>query len=409
MAETLREAYIDGSNGNFPINSGTQGGQSFTTTEVYLLTSVNLRIYRIGSPTGDAYVEIFAEDGGDKPTGAALASQLFQAETISDTLNDFNRITFDAPFVVEDATKYVIVVRFAGGDGGNNLNWRKDSSGSPYAGGRQIESFDSGSFWDLGSTTEDMNFEVWGTTVEDLVGHWTLDDDAANTVVVDSSFRGNDGVGSVNTSVMSVAGEIDDCFDFDGTRHVSVSDQPSYSFGDGADDSPFSVAVWAYVTNAGAGAKFLFAKWESAKYEWIIFSNTTAGNYITWRLADGSTQNFQNCVHETQLSEGWHLIVGTYDGRGGSTAVDGLKLYVDGSLVATNNTSSLPYTAMQPLSASVSIGDGEDLSGSQSWEDKLDDARIYSVELTEGQVKELFGGASGNAHMLHGLGPSWGF
>ena len=52
--------------------------------------------------------------------------------------------------------------------------------------------------------------------------HFKCNDDAANTTVTDDGTGSNNGVASVNTSVLSVPGKINDAFDFDASKSVNI-------------------------------------------------------------------------------------------------------------------------------------------------------------------------------------------
>ncbi|MHC4722180.1 MAG: putative Ig domain-containing protein, partial [Planctomycetota bacterium] len=75
------------------------------------------------------------------------------------------------------------------------------------------------------------------------VGHWTMDDNASNPTVVDSSGNGIHGTAQQNTEYMSTPGIIDGALDFDGTGDyvdlgTSTVIRPS---------SQLSLACWLYV------------------------------------------------------------------------------------------------------------------------------------------------------------------
>jgi len=49
------------------------------------------------------------------------------------------------------------------------------------------------------------------------VGHWKMNDNAADTIVEDISGNGNDGTAQRNTEDMSVAGKINEALSFSST------------------------------------------------------------------------------------------------------------------------------------------------------------------------------------------------
>lgn len=118
----------DTSGSVFPVNSTTPKlGQSFTGNGATLGSAV-FALSRVGSPPGDAVVEIFAHSGtfgtSSIGTGSALAtSDALSAGTIpaSETLTEYffgggNRITLD------NGIKYVAVVSYSAGDASNYID-----------------------------------------------------------------------------------------------------------------------------------------------------------------------------------------------------------------------------------------------------------------------------------------------
>src|SRR3990167_8894081 len=86
----------------------------------------------------------------------------------------------------------------------------------------QIEYFTDKTFsaWDSASVPTSPN--LIAQPVQPLV-HFKLNDDAANTTVTDSGTGANNGTSSVNTSDLSVAGKINDAFDFTPGEIVNIS------------------------------------------------------------------------------------------------------------------------------------------------------------------------------------------
>ncbi len=238
---------------------------------------------------------------------------------------------------------------------------------------------------------------VSGKTVTiSTIGHWKLNDDAASTTVVDSSSNANDGGLDVNTSTISTAGKINDALDFSansGDHWVDISDQAYYSFGDGTDDSPFSVALWAYIPETPTGNIVIISKWGgSPDREWSIFVDTSRRVKID--LYD-DTAAVSSSLRTSAISTGWHHIVATYNGLGGATAADGLTIYIDGQEETSYSarTSNASYVAMDNLAANLEIASS--VGGGSSYEEKLDDIRLYDVEINAAQVTTLYNSGSG--------------
>jgi len=82
------------------------------------------------------------------------------------------------------------------------------------------------------------------------VSHWTMDDNADNAIVLDSSVYANDGTATRNTSELSTVGKIDGAFLFNGlSDSVEISDSGSLDFGTGS----FTIAGWIKTSQIGEG------------------------------------------------------------------------------------------------------------------------------------------------------------
>ena len=82
------------------VYGNNQAGQDFAVLgNNFTLTSVELALQRIGSPTGSGYADIYAISGtygsSGIPTGPALAtSDAIDVSTISTSINVFSTLTF---------------------------------------------------------------------------------------------------------------------------------------------------------------------------------------------------------------------------------------------------------------------------------------------------------------------------
>lgn len=146
-------------------------------------------------------------------------------------------------------------------------------------------------------------------------------------------------------------------YSFDGTdSYLSTPDTADMSFGDGSSDSKFSVGGWVEFVN-GSTNRVMIAKHDgtsgSTQKEWMIQISSTEN--LSFYLYDDSED--VNCNTVTgALSAGWHYIVATYDGSGGATAANGLKIYVDGVSVSVTPTNDASYVAMENKTSPVYIG-----------------------------------------------------
>lgn len=134
--------------------------QTFTPSSSHNITSVKLKLHRIGSPTGNFIVEIYATSGGN-PTGSALANGTKDSSTISTSATVYE-ITLGAGYNLSASTQYAIVTSQAGASGSDSIGWEDASSGG-YTGGLAGETLDGGSSWSThNSGNADFYFEEWG-------------------------------------------------------------------------------------------------------------------------------------------------------------------------------------------------------------------------------------------------------
>jgi hypothetical protein len=136
--------------------------QVFGVTSGYTLTSVELWMDRDGSP-GTAYVEIYATDPDDdaKPTGAALASQSFDADTLVGTGQGWVEVALSSPIALTRGTTYALVLRAPNGaDTSNDLTWR-GSADQHYFNGVWQNSTDNGASWSVVSGRV-LRFRTYG-------------------------------------------------------------------------------------------------------------------------------------------------------------------------------------------------------------------------------------------------------
>ena len=107
-----------------------------------------------------------------------------------------------------------------------------------------------------------------------LVMHYKMNDDAANTTVTDSSDSGFTGTWQHgNTEDDSVAGKINEALSFDGTNDYILSgDVTDFDY-----DTPFSTSLWFYRDGAGENS--------------YLVSKATATTFLGWRTSWSSNNS----------------------------------------------------------------------------------------------------------------------
>lgn len=137
-------------------------GQTFTVaTNNHYLTSIRLRLYKVGTPTENLTIAIRNTTAG-LPTGSNLCSTTKNASALStDTAGVWYNISFSSTCVLTVGTVNAIITYQSGGDASNLVAWRSDITSPSYAGGQRVSSANSGATWTADSAKDSM-FELYG-------------------------------------------------------------------------------------------------------------------------------------------------------------------------------------------------------------------------------------------------------
>jgi hypothetical protein len=137
----LYKHHNTGDNQNTGMYQNYWYAQTFSAELNHNLTSVRLKLYRVGNP-GTVTVSITATDGSRYPTGPDLTSRTTDGNYLTNTRpGEWRQIPL-AGYLLLSGTKYTIVVRISGGDVDNHLRWRWEQQAlpvtSPYTGGNAL-------------------------------------------------------------------------------------------------------------------------------------------------------------------------------------------------------------------------------------------------------------------------------
>jgi len=173
---------------------------------------------------------------------------------------------------------------------------------------------------------------------------------------------------------------------------IDVADSYNLSFGDGTSDSPFSISAWINMEDATSfdiinkGSYNVDAEWrfESGGSEQLglwLYDNDVASTY----------EGAYTTADIESLENQWIHVCATYNGVGGTSANEGITLYVNGVSQAVSLADNGTYVAMENLTNEVRIGNYNDISYSQG---SISNLKIHNLELSATEVKELYSGAS---------------
>jgi hypothetical protein len=259
---------------------------------------------------------------------------------------------------------------------------------------QSIRFFTDGDILTQTSTTDNLQ------SIGGMIAHWAMEEDDDNAIVNDiagaEAFIGTlmDDSTNINTSVVASDGIVGSgSFDMDGQYAIEIGDQPSLSFGNGTTDLPFSISAWAYITTSG-DFRSIVTKADNTglQREWLF---SMSGKKVTVTLYKDGTVNAASITGSQELSVGWHSIVFTYDGTGGTTAANGLNLYIDGDLdTSPDRVNDALYTAMSNTAIGLLVGAQYNISPAfeRVFDDKLDSIAIFNRELTSTEVEAIHEG-----------------
>ncbi len=162
----LYESYLE-ENAFYNVYGVYWRSQSFTPQASHIITSVKLKLCRVGSP-GTGTVSIKATDANGKPTGADLCSGSIDGNNLPlDPNPEKLGFSLGAGANLYAGTKYALVWRFPSGDSSNYARTRHMYPGT-YAGGTAVTSSDSGATWSV-VTDWDFVFEDWGESLAQTI------------------------------------------------------------------------------------------------------------------------------------------------------------------------------------------------------------------------------------------------
>ncbi len=157
----IYQNYNTGDDGDYDIYGVNWGSQTFTPVLVHMISKLKLKLFRVGDP-GTVNISIKLASGG-KPIGGDLCVGTIEGTDLTLSANgEWYEITLGDGYTFAADTQYAIVVKAVGGDSGNKVSWRADTSSPTYAGGTVCTSSDSGIDWGTISAADFM-FEEWGT------------------------------------------------------------------------------------------------------------------------------------------------------------------------------------------------------------------------------------------------------
>jgi hypothetical protein len=255
------------------------------------------------------------------------------------------------------------------------MHWLDEGCGIPYWCGKSdldfsstVDTNDLGIFADNWLTTDYWWLEP--------ISHWKLDE-GIGTIAYDSD-GSNDGTiyGATWTS-----GQIEGALSFDGSNdYVNVGDLDVI-----VGSNPFTIAGWVNPNLiSGSNREILNKASGTNTYQDQILVRLTSGGKLEGMFSDGSVSGNTITGASTILLSTWSFLVFSWDG---TTNPAGMKLYVNGTLDATRQSTC---SSIQNLNYPAFIGAHSNAGSPLNYfNGKIDDVRIYDRALSAQEIFEL--------------------
>jgi hypothetical protein len=218
-----------------------------------------------------------------------------------------------------------------------------------------------------------------------LVAHWSMDDNAADTIVADASGNSLNGTAQQNTADISSVGKINNALTFNGS-----SDRINLGTPGSLENLPlgdFSIAAWVLCEDASASTKdVIFHAFNSNGWLFETRTNATGERQLQFYVAtNGNAANFKS-AYGSMSNNTWHHVVAVYH-----AATKTATLYIDSiepayQQAVTGTGNYLSDAANEKEIGVGYIGDAH----TDYFTGKMDAVRIFNTALTANQVVTFF-------------------
>ncbi len=212
-----------------------------------------------------------------------------------------------------------------------------------------------------------------------LVGRWMMDETVADGCVggtndsCDASGSNLDAAWA-NDTTTSTTSKYGRSTDYDGTNDsAAVSDNNVLSANN---TNFFTVAAWIY-PDANSGTQDVISKGNTSNFEWALGGSGSTAQAVVY---DSAGSVIGQATASSSFSTGvWQHFVMTID-----LTKSTINLYKNGALVGTGTISGT-YT-----NGTANARFGERADGSNDYDGKIDDVRIYNRLLSGGEISGLY-------------------
>ncbi|MHC4086883.1 MAG: LamG-like jellyroll fold domain-containing protein, partial [Planctomycetota bacterium] len=225
---------------------------------------------------------------------------------------------------------------------------------------------------------------------------WYKFDETTGTTAFDSSNYGNNGI-LMGDPQWTAVGQLGGCLDFDGSGDY-VEDADGENYLNGLNE--LTVSAWIKSRSASTNTGFLIGRVPDGGDETITMrydsAGATGGGTNVLKMAVSTTgdagdgQQLESS-NNSQTTDWCHVCM--------TWAEDTqIKFYINGVLDTPTASQTLPVTTgttSQNVTFIVGRG-GKDQSATSGWNGLIDDVRIYSRRLTQGEIEDVRDGKGAN-------------
>ncbi|RKY12273.1 MAG: hypothetical protein DRP65_01765 [Planctomycetota bacterium] len=215
-----------------------------------------------------------------------------------------------------------------------------------------------------------------------LIGHWTMDDNAASTVVIDSSGNNNDGLALYNTSVLHQTGIIGGALDFDGTNdYIDCGNSVDFNITDA-----ITISAWVKFDTVAVNHQTIVAKRGAIADQVANYVLRTGPNanqdQIQFYYHDGTDWHVYTTSNANLIAGRWYHIVATF--TFGTAA--SMKCYLNNNVLAGNWNRGDGNSPVPTNTKPVTIGG---LTTGKYLDGIIDDVRLYDRALSDSEIETL--------------------
>ena len=204
----------------------------------------------------------------------------------------------------------------------------------------------------------------------------------SNNLMMTNSLRYSGGAGFTNVYSTEFDG-VDD--------YIDCGDNDNLSFGDGSTDSPFSISAWIKIPSGSKGF-YVCSKqrYDSppSRDEYAFYISGSSEELIFYLFDLDLYYRRGRKTDVISIFDEWFHVAATYNGVGGSSAQNGMKIYVNGVRSDTTDSTLNTYTAMHNTTEPFRIG--AFTVGQISPDGNADEVAIFNSALSSSDVTAIY-------------------